>query len=139
MIKILRFEQGFQTQDRYYKGGTLKSYTRGYVHKLMLALSPIWLYLTFPGFGWCRTFYYFLCAGSFLLMFISSVIYHHFEHSAANLAFWQKIDTCLVVLATLCNTVPSLIFHRLYFNLLVYIFLACATFVGVSFFDTRQF
>lgn len=131
-----------ETETHYYAGSPSKSLLRGYAHKIVLLLSPLWLYMSFPtfsGFSLCHLMLYVLSSGSFFVMFLGSTIYHHFQHASYDqFLFWQKFDTCWVALATLCNIIPTLVFYRMYWNLLIYFVMACLALRAFTYGNVRD-
>jgi len=133
-----RSNKMYKTQPFYHQGGIEKSVIRGYTHKFMVLCSPLWMYMTWPGSTWCQWGYYLLTSGSLFGMFLCSSIFHHYEHSLSQYAFWRRMDVCWLAIGAFANTLPALIFFELYFNVVCYMFLAGATALAVCFLDPRQ-
>lgn len=116
-----------------------KTIVRGMLHKVLVLSSPMWLYLAWPrNPSLCRMTYFSVTSLSFLGMFLSSSVFHHFQFTPQQFDFWRKVDMSMVALATFGNTVPSLVFYKLFGSLVILILIAGMTGVLVFLWDPRR-
>lgn len=98
-----------------------KPLLRGLLHKLALLTSPFWLLQLSPRVvDQCSISYSVLCWGSFWVMFLSSSFYHHFKRSQRQHEQVKAIDMTVVAATVLCNMTPTLVYLKLWNDLLVY-------------------
>ena len=132
------FVKLIETKRLYLPKGIEKSYVRGYAHKLMLCMSPFWLWLTWAGWSACHLFHYLASSITLCAMFFTSTMYHHFEHTPESYEFWRKIDMCTVAIAAFANTLPALLYFQLYKCIILYLIIGLCTGGSIWYSDPRR-
>lgn len=132
---------------RYYHEGSHtripKSIVRGWLHLVMLLISPIWVH----GF-WSlanlakpceHVWLWSVSVGSIILLLSSSTWYHFPTHSSEKMCdHVKKIDMIMVALSMYINVVPTLMFYDLFPQIVIYGIAVLAILTGVILGNARN-